>query len=197
MSLEHYSERIAKALEAIADATTDEGLLFKLRHDQQWLIDRVINLTGTINDQTAVLLRLLAAEEGSQSGHNSIHVTALELKETSMPPVDHAPDLQLPSSSVRALLQIVNPIAADGTPFTGSITWTSSDDTQLPLEAVADSTDANGARVAQVYANTPLDAGTGVVTASADGFASCDIKVTYSDPPVGHFAITGGVVAEA
>lgn len=182
-------ERIVRALEAIAATTSDGGLLFALRHDQQWLIDRVVALTEAV-------LRL-TAEIGTRPGSNSIHVAALELKETHMPPVDHAPDLQLPSSSVRALLQIVNPVAADGTPFTGPITWTSSDDSQLPLEAVADSTDPNGARIAQVFANTPLDAGTGVVTAAADGFASCDIKVTYSDPPVGHFAITGAVAPEA
>jgi hypothetical protein len=114
-----------------------------------------------------------------------------------MPPIDHAPDLQLPSSTKRALLQIDNPRSVDGSAFAGAITWTTSDETQGPLEAVADTTNADGNRVAQVFGNTPLDAGEFTVTASGEGFASCDIKVKYSDPPVGHFMITGSVADEA
>lgn len=160
----------------------------------------------------------------------SIHVEAIELKPAKepppmTPPTDHMPPLNLPASTLRALLSVVDPRKADGSRVT-AVSWNTSDAAQLPLEAVADSTvkipdptwvdpdptavppnvaplidkldavDGLPLLVFKVYANTPLDAGSGLVTVGAEGMADADVQVTYSDPPVGHFAITAVQAAE-
>lgn len=160
------------------------------------------------------------------AGRMQIQVTAVELKPEveeviPMPPVDHMQPLQLPSSTVRAKLAIVDPRDASGQRVT-SITWSSSDSSQVSLESIPedtvkipdpnwvdpgdgssaplveklDPTDSLPLKVFSVYANTPLDAGKATVTANAAGVAPCDIEVAYSDPPVGHMAINAMVVPE-
>jgi len=157
------------------------------------------------------LVQLVFRHRHRTPGKLSIHVTAVELKpeDSEMPPIDHMPPLQLPSSTLRAKLSVVDPRKANGSRVT-SVTWSSNNPTALPLEAIPDSTvkDADGNDVLDpadnqpllvfaTYANTPLDEGEGLVTVRAAGMADCDIAVKYSDPPLGHFAITGVESPEA
>jgi hypothetical protein len=138
---------------------------------------------------------------------------------------DHSQPIQLPSVSVRALLRIVDPRKADGSRVT-DYAWSTSDATQLPLEAAAndtakdvdgneilDPTDNLPLTVFQTYALTPLSqddidalpatpdgspkSAGGTVTAKSAGMADVDIRVSYNDPPLGHAVITGGVAPEA
>jgi hypothetical protein len=149
-------------------------------------------------------------------GRTNIHVTSVELKRTEaspMPPIDHMPDFTLPSISVRAGLAVVGPKKADGTYATGGA-WSTSDESALPLEAVADSTavdpdgnpildeSGNPIPVYNVIANTPLEPAAGetaggTVTWKASGMADVDIKVIYGDPALGHAAITASQLPEA
>jgi len=198
--------------------------LFELRHDQRWAIDRLTTLSSNVQEMGWALKALLDfVSSGGGIGHTTIHVTAVELKpeESHMPPIDHMPLLQLPSSTVRAMLSVSNPRKADGSRVT-SVTWSSSDESQVSLEAIPDSTvkvpdpnwvdpgdgssaplvdfiDTDGLpnSVFATYADTPLDAGDATVTVKAAGMADCDIEIKYSDPAVGHFAITGVQVPEA
>lgn len=145
-------------------------------------------------------------------GHTTIQVVEVSLVEDPpmTPPTDHMQDLQLPSSSVHAVLAVVGPQLAsssDANPvYATNPTWSTDNPDQLPLEPVADSIlteddgvtpklDAAGNQIPvyKVKALTPLDEGSGTVTWSAAGMASVDIKVKYSDPPVGHAAITPSV----
>lgn len=198
--------------------------LFDLRHDQKWSVDRIMALSANIIEMSIALRDLLAFVAGTPNqGHTSIQVTAVELKpqEIPMPPIDHMQDLQLPSSTVRAKLSVVNPRKADGSRVT-SVTWSSSDESQVSLQAIPDSNvqvadpawvdpgdgttaplideidpvDGQANQVFATYANTPLDAGSATITVRASGMADCDVKVTYSDPPLGHFAITAVQAAE-
>lgn len=161
-----------------------------------------------LNALTALLalVRFILLPKRRPPPRTVIHVTAVELKPedpTMVPPTtDHMPPLQLPSSTIRARLAVVDARKADGSRVT-SVTWTSSNLAALPLEAIPDSTvkDAEGNEVLDpndgqpllvfsTFANTPLDEGEGLVTVRSPGMADCDIVVRYSDPPVGHFAIT-------
>ena len=178
---------------------------------------------GGIAELKAILIRieekLDALGVPSRSNPATIHVTEVQLKEREMPPVDHMPPLQLPTVSVRARLSVVDPRKADGSRATNP-TWKTSDETQLPLEALPDTTakDVDGNEILdpvdglpltvfQTFANTPLTAeevealpekvAGGTVTWSAPGMADVDIRINYSDPPLGHAAITAAEAPEA
>ena len=143
-----------------------------------------------------------------------------------MPPIDHTPPLDLASSSVRAKLSVVNPRLPDGSRVP-SVTWSTDDETELPLEAAPDAIaqipdpawvdpgdgstaplidwldpDGTPNKVFSVYANTPLtpDPGTkadGTVTCSAPGMASIDKLVRYGDAALGHFTLVATEAPEA
>ena len=145
-------------------------------------------------------------------GHTSIHVVQVQLepKENLMPPIDHMPPVQLPATTLRARLSVVNPRKADGTRV-ASVTWRTSNPTDLPLEAIPDSTvlDELGAevldpvdnlplKVFSTFANTPNEiSGEGTITVAALGMVDCDVKIAYSDPPLGHFALVTVETPEA
>lgn len=184
-------------------------------HPEPECCDRLVAELRGIRDE---LHRLIPPVVGE--GHTNIHVVGVELKPQEVPvspiPVDHMPDFTLPSVSVRAKLAIVGPklpgFATAGGPNFGkyapSVTWSTSDESALPLEAIADDVvrdpvsgdpivDENGNQIPvyMVHANTPLEPAPGetaggVVTAKAAQMADVDIKVTYGDPAVGHMAIT-------
>lgn len=164
-----------------------------------------------IDHNVRELLRRIPGE-AHRRGRFTIHVVEVELKlkeDPAMPQTDHMPPIQLPASTLRAKLQVVDPRKADGTRVT-SVSWTSSDNSQVALEAIADDVvkDADGnpvldtndqqpLNVFSVFADTPLDSGKATITVSSAGMADCDIVVGYSDPPVGHFAISATAVPEA
>jgi hypothetical protein len=75
------TERVARALEQIASVTIEGGILFALRHDQQWLIDNTLQLNAAVGRLTAVLAN-------RQPVRNVIQVVAIVLKEGS----SHATD---------------------------------------------------------------------------------------------------------
>jgi hypothetical protein len=68
------NERVARALEQIAAVTIEGGILFTLRHDQQWLIDNTLQLNAAVD-------RLTAALANRQPVRNVIQVAAIELKQ--------------------------------------------------------------------------------------------------------------------
>jgi hypothetical protein len=148
-------------------------------------------------------------------GTTTIHVVAVSLREdppVAPTPIDHMPDLQLPSSTVHAVLAVVGPQLASSTDaspvYATSPIWTTNNPEALPVEVLPDSvvTDEAGEPVLDAAGNqipvfkakalTPLDEGSGTVKWSANGMADVDIKVTYSDPPVGHAAITPSIESD-
>jgi hypothetical protein len=181
-----------------------------MRQHHDPVVHAIHQMTERLDQRLEKIENLLHPPQ-SKGGHTNIHVTAVELKqEEPMPPtVDHMPPLQLPASTLRAKLSVVDPRNAGGTRLT-SVTWSSSDEAQVSIEAIPDDTvkDENGAEVLDpvdnlplavfsTYGNTPLDAGEATITVKAAGMADCDIVVKYSDPPVGHFAIVGVQAPEA
>lgn len=192
--------------------------------DNDRLIMAIDRAGDRIIDKLDEVVQAIRTPKTPSLSRTTIHVVGVELKRKEnepMPPVDHMPPLQLPASTVRAKLSVVNPRKPDGSRV-DSVTWTSSDETQLPLEAIADSTvmgadpnwvdpgdgssapiielldpaDSLPLKVFSTYANTPLDEGQGTVTVRSASMADADILIKYSDPPVGHFAIVAVEAAE-
>lgn len=180
-----------------------------------------------IADAAETLVEFLIDHNHDPLGHTAIHVISVnpDGEEIPMPPIDHMPDFTLPSTAVRAVLAVVGAKKADGS-YASSPTWSTSDESVLPLEPIADSVvtgpdpnwvdpgdgstapiipimDENGQQIPvfKTYANTPLtpepgEKVSGTVTWKAAGMADVDIKVVYGDPALGHAAITAGEAAE-
>ena len=181
------------------------------KHHEHDPVAKAIREAGQANGHglqaIADAIKGLGAKAGA--GRFSLHVTEIQVTEDTMPSAtDHTPQLDLASSSVRAKLSVVDPRLANGQRVT-SVTWSTDDETELPLEAAPDDTvkDAEGNEVLDptdqlplsifsVFALTPLSPADGAradgtVTCSAAGMASIDKKITYGDAADGHFTLVG------
>lgn len=163
-----------------------------------------------IAEGLAVVIEEIRRLQPPAVGHTTIHVASRPEEDPNMPPIDHMPDIRLPSINDEAVLEVIGPKKADGSyavPETTQQGFKSSDDANLPLdEFKADIVkDADGNPVLDeagnqipVYsavANTPADPSegqdvSGTVTWDAPGMATVDVKVVYGTPALGHAAIT-------
>lgn len=203
------ADRQRKALKEIAEALKNiEGALYDTSNS---IREGAVTVAGALHPHPQLSRGFI------------IHVAAVELtqKESHMSSIDHMPPINLPASTLRALLKVVGSKKADGAYATG-VTWTSSDETQVSIEAIADTNAqtpdpawvdpndgttaplidlldeaGNPVPVSSCYANTPLDTGTATVTVKAAGMTDADIVVSYADPAQGHFAIVASEASEA
>lgn len=122
--------RGANALEQIAVNERNERI--------EWRLDMIEGHVQKIAERLEDVWRAVMP---NRLGSLPIHVTEVQFsKEKCMPPIDPLlPPLNLPSSSIRAKLSVVNPRLPDGSRVR-SVNWNTSSDEILPLSQVPDNT---------------------------------------------------------
>lgn len=171
-------KRIATALEKLsgADASSDDvaKLFFELRHDQQWLIDRVKELSSVIH-------RLVELHEPPPASATLVGaVTAIYGRRIlTMSKVD-VPKLL----DTEKIMLSVMPRKADGhVDVNASVSWASSDEAQVGVVVGTDAfafhdpqfdEDVTCPGAFNAFATTPGRSGHATVTASCDGYEAAE-----------------------